>query len=260
VTPARFDAPTHWRAIDFLSDLHLDADHPRTFAAWQRHLLDTPADAVFLLGDIFEAWVGDDAAEQPGSFEHQCAQVLREAAQRRTIGLMHGNRDFLVGHALLSATGAMGLHDPTLAHAFGQALLLTHGDALCLEDKDYQRFRAMVRNPAWQQQLLQQPLAHRRALARQLRQASEAHQAGQTPQQWADIDPAEARHWLATAGTTELLHGHTHRPGTTSLGDGCTRHVLSDWDCDAEHRRAEVLRWTSSGLQRLTPEQALRPL
>lgn len=252
---ARFDAPPHWRAIDFISDLHLDAQHPATFAAWRQHLLNTPADAVFLLGDVFEAWVGDDARFE--GFDRECADVLREAAQQRHIAFMVGNRDFLVGDTLLRDCGVHKLDDPTLLRAWQQCLLLTHGDALCIADVDYQRFRAMARQPAWQAVLLAKPLAERRVIARHLRETSEAKQAGQDPSEWADADPALAVQWLQEAGCAQMVHGHTHQPGTSELAPGFIRHVLSDWDLDAARPRAEVLRVTSSGLQRLTPADAL---
>jgi UDP-2,3-diacylglucosamine hydrolase len=257
VTPARFDAPAAWRAIDVISDLHLDAQHTATFEAWRRHLLNTPADAVLLLGDIFEVWVGDDARFE--GFERECAQVLREAAARRFVGFMAGNRDFLVGAELLADCGVQRLEDPTLLAAFGQTYLLTHGDALCIADVEYQRFRGMVRQPAWQAALLAKPLPERRAIARQLREASEANKAGQSPADWADVDSDLAAQWLRDAGTRQMIHGHTHRPGTQTLPRGFVRHVLSDWDLDTPPSRAEVVRITQAGLQRLHPTDALQP-
>lgn len=249
-------APASWRAIDFISDLHLDAAHPRTFAAWRAHLLGTPADAVLLLGDIFEAWVGDDARHS--GFERDCAAVLAEAARARFVGFMAGNRDFLVGPELLAEAGVQRLHDPTLLTAFGHRALLTHADALCLADVDYQRFRAMVRQSDWQRAFLARPLVERQAIARQMRDASEANKHGQTMAQWADVDAPAAVEWLRAAGTSTMVHGHTHRPGSSALAPGFTRHVLSDWDLDANPPRAQVLRLTSEGFARMAPEQALR--
>jgi predicted phosphodiesterase len=140
--PAPFvlDAPTDWRAIDFISDLHLSPALPRTFESWARYLRETPADAVFMLGDLFEVWVGDDARDLP--FERRCVEVLADAAHRRRIGFMAGNRDFLVGAEMLRASGLVGLPDPTLLSAWGRRALLTHGDALCLADTDYRPFAA----------------------------------------------------------------------------------------------------------------------
>jgi UDP-2,3-diacylglucosamine hydrolase len=236
-----------WRAIDFLSDVHLHPDLPRTRAAWAQHLLHTPADAVFILGDLFEVWVGDDAAGLP--FEAGCVQVLQQAAKRRPLYFLAGNRDFLLGRALADATGLQLLADPTVLHAFGDTLLLTHGDALCIEDEDYMRFRAQVRGTAWQVAFLAQPLAQRLAQARAMRDASAMRQAQQAPAQWSDVHAPTAAAWLAAAGCQRMLHGHTHRPGTHTLPGGGTRVVLGDWDLDAPQPRSSVLRWSDQGLQ-----------
>lgn len=246
-----FEAPAHWRRIDFVSDLHLQAAQPRTFAAFHAYLLATPADAVFILGDLFEAWVGDDAADE--GFERECTALLTEAARRRTLAFMAGNRDFLVGSAFLQRCGLLGLTDPTLLHAFGRKLLLSHGDALCLDDREYQRFRAQVREPAWQAAFLAQPLARRREIAAALRTESRQRQEGQGPHagSWIDADPAEASAWLAASGARTLIHGHTHRPADHELPQGHWRHVLSDWEFDAATQRGDVLCLSAEGLQRL---------
>lgn len=255
--PQRFVAPAGWQAIDFLSDLHLDERHPRTFEAWRHHLLNSPADAVILAGDIFEVWIGDDAATQ--GFAKHCADVLRQAATLRQLAFMAGNRDFLVGEAFLSSAGVTRLEDPTVMEAFGQRLLLTHGDALCTSDLPYQRFRAMVRDPAWQADFLARPLQERVAIARQLRTASEANKAGQAMSDWTDVNLEAASRWLQAEGLRVLVHGHTHRPGRQEWGDGFAREVLSDWDFDALPPRGEVLRWTEQGLRRLVPREASPP-
>jgi UDP-2,3-diacylglucosamine hydrolase len=255
MTVAEFRAPAQWRAIDFLSDLHLSEGTPRTFDAWAAHLRRTSADAVFMLGDLFEAWVGDDA--RTSGFELRCAEVLRDAATRRTLAFMVGNRDFLVGAELLGECGVVQLADPTVLVAFDQRLLLSHGDALCLEDTEYQRFRAQVRSPAWQAATLARPLAERRALAQQIRTASRERKAQMAKELWADVDAAAATQWLRDAGSTTLIHGHTHRPRSEPLAPGFTRHVLSDWDLedDAQPPRAEVLRLTAQGLERRAPDR-----
>ncbi|MBW8893117.1 MAG: UDP-2,3-diacylglucosamine diphosphatase [Burkholderiales bacterium] len=137
-------APAHWQQVDLLSDLHLGPETPGTLARLQRHLAETPAQAVLLLGDIFEVWVGDDARTLP--FEAGCVAMLREASQRLDLFFMHGNRDFLVGADMLAACGMTALPDPTLLAAFGQRWLLVHGDAQCLDDTAYQAFRSQVRS------------------------------------------------------------------------------------------------------------------
>jgi UDP-2,3-diacylglucosamine hydrolase len=250
-------ASDRWRRVDVISDLHLSSDTPRTFEAWAAYLEATPADAVLMLGDLFEVWVGDDA--RVDGFEAQCASVLKASASRRFTAFMAGNRDFLVGTELLEACGVHRLEDPCVLVAFGQRLLLTHGDALCLADTDYQKFRAMVRSPAWQQQFLSQPLAARREYARQVRQESEARKKASTsPVEWADVDFPAARQWLREAASTTMVHGHTHRPATEAIGEGCMRHVLSDWDLDHPPHRAEVMRLDAAGLTRLSLAAATR--
>jgi UDP-2,3-diacylglucosamine hydrolase len=248
-------APTDWRVIDLVSDLHLGPDTPRTLEAFACHLRHTTADAVLILGDLFEVWIGDDARDRP--FEGRCLDLLAEAGSRLRLAIMVGNRDFLLGTQMLRDCGALGLPDPTLLIAWGRRLLLTHGDALCLEDEDYQRFRAEVRSPDWRDAALARPLAEREALARTIRSASEARKRGMPdPSLWADVDAAAAVAWLHAAGAPEMVHGHTHRPGSGLLAPGFKRHVLSDWDLDGPAPRAEVMRLTRDGLRRIAPAQA----
>ena len=247
-TPAfpLLQADPAWRRIDLLSDVHLHADLPRTFAAWRDHLLGTPADAVLMLGDLFEVWVGDDARH--GGFEAQCLDVLREASRRHWLGFLPGNRDFLVGDAMLADAGVQRLADPTVLQAFGARWLLTHGDALCLADTAYQRFRAQVRGPAWQAHFLAQPLDERQRQARAMRDASQQHQAAMPPEQWSDVDDTAAADWLAQADAPVMIHGHTHRPAAHALPGGRHRHVLGDWDFDSTPPRARALRLSADGL------------
>jgi UDP-2,3-diacylglucosamine hydrolase len=252
---AELTAPPVWRTVDFISDLHLQAAEPATFEAWRRYMASTPADAVFILGDLFEVWVGDDAASEPG-FEHDCAAVLREATGHRAMLFMPGNRDFLVGAAFLASCGVQPLADPTVLGFAGQRWLLSHGDALCLDDVDYQRFRAEVRCEAWQRNFLARPLPERQAIARGLRQQSEARKRSGSPADYADVDPEAARQWLAAARAGTLIHGHTHKPADHGLGRDAAGHplqrtVLSDWDAAATPPRTQVLRLTPDGLQRL---------
>ena len=228
---------------------------------------------MFILGDLFEVWVGDDALDESGSFEAECAAILRAASAQRPLFFMCGNRDFLVGAHFLASTGLQGLDDPTVLHWAGPRLLLSHGDALCLDDVDYQRFRSMVRAPAWQQQLLARPLAQRRALAQAMRSESEQrkHDGGV----YADLDAEATARWMAAADAPWFIHGHTHRPADHGLSaaknlaremaPAQTTHtepaahwrlVLSDWHMQGGERRAEVLRVTPGGWQRLAPEAA----
>ncbi|MDM0042050.1 UDP-2,3-diacylglucosamine diphosphatase [Variovorax sp. J22G21] len=250
MTPfAELAAPAGWRTVDLLSDLHLQAGEPATFEAWRGYMETTPADAIFILGDLFEVWIGDDAAALPG-FEAQCAEVLRSTAQRRPVFFMHGNRDFLLGPTFAAACGISLLADPTVLELHGERWLLSHGDELCLEDHEYLQFRAQVRSPDWQQAFLARPLEERRALARSMRAHSEDRK--RSPDMvWADVDPDAAREWLHRADARTLIHGHTHRPAEHDLGDGLRRIVLSDWDMAAHPPRAQLLCLSVAGAQRV---------
>ena len=228
-----------WQKADFISDLHLQAAHPATFAAWRRYMASTEADALFILGDLFEAWIGDDVADAPG-FERECAEVLRTTAQRLPVFFLCGNRDFLVGTALARSTGVTLLPDPVVFSFGAHRWLLSHGDALCIGDTEYLAFRARVRDAAWQAEFLALPLASRAAIARGLRADSE--ELKQTDRLYADVDTAAALAWLEAADAPALVHGHTHRPGEHALDAGHRRIVLSDWDAEATSPRLEALR------------------
>jgi UDP-2,3-diacylglucosamine hydrolase len=249
--PAYFQmqVPPAWQAIDFISDLHLCEAMPRTFDAWAAHLRHTPADAVFMLGDLFEVWVGDDMRAMP--FEQRCVDVLAQSASRTQLAFMAGNRDFLVGTGLLRDSGVMALPDPTVLQGWGQRVLLSHGDALCLDDLPYQAFRREVRSAKWQIDFLTKPLAERLAIARDIRRVSASRPRFDGDAD-IDVDPAEAVRWMHALGTAELVHGHTHRPGSDLLAPGFKRHVLSDWDLDGG-LRAEVLRLGRDGFVRIAP-------
>ena len=249
-------APEPWRTLDFISDLHLHAGDAQTVEVWRHYMACTPADALFILGDLFEVWVGDDQLDAPNqTFATECAQVLRACGQRLALFFMHGNRDFLLGPQFLAHCQGRLLDDPCVLTVGGQRWLLAHGDALCLEDHSYLEFRAQVRSEPWQQAFLGKPLAQRQDIARQLRAQSQQQQA----QRWergegyAEVDAQAARQALQDAQAHTLIHGHTHRPARHELGDGLAREVLSDWDA----QRAQVLRMTVTAqgdcvLQRLS--------
>jgi UDP-2,3-diacylglucosamine hydrolase len=245
---AELSAPPAWRAIEFISDLHLHAAEPATFDAWRRYMRDTRADAIFILGDLFEVWVGDDAATEPG-FAADCAAVLQAASARASVFFMHGNRDFLVGSGFLASCGVTLLADPTVLTFAQRRWLLTHGDALCLADTEYLEFREQVRAPSWQRGFLAKPLAERRAIAKGMRAQSEARK--QSGAAYADVDAAAAASWMQAADAQGLIHGHTHRPADHALANG-QRTVLTDWDAAAVPPRMEALRLTAeAGAQRV---------
>ena len=243
-------APPEWRTADFISDLHLQASDPATFDAWRAYMGAADTDAVFILGDLFDVWVGDDATGTPG-FEADCAAVMQATAARLPVFVMHGNRDFLVGPGLMQASGAVLLDDPAVLTFLGRRWLLTHGDALCLDDTDYMAFRAQVRSPVWQRDFLDQPLEERRAIARGLREHSESHKRAILTH--ADVDRPAAAAWMQAADASVMIHGHTHKPAEHDLGGGLRRIVLSDWDAIAAPPRMQVLRLSDAGERRVAP-------
>ncbi len=246
---AAITAAAHWRCLDIISDLHLQASQGATFAAWQHYMAHTTADALFILGDLFEVWVGDDITHAPGdqegAFALQCQQILKKTSAHVPLYFMHGNRDFLLGKDFAKASGMKLIADPTVLDFDRQRWLLSHGDALCLGDLDYQQFRQQVRSDAWRAAFLAKPLAERQAIAHGLRTQSEVRK--KSGASYADIDTALALQWLDAAHANTLIHGHTHHPVDHVLGpvNGAPqrkRLVLSDWDADAKPRRLEVLR------------------
>jgi UDP-2,3-diacylglucosamine hydrolase len=247
-------ADASWRAIELLSDVHLGPGMPATFDAWAMHLQHSDADALFILGDLFEVWVGDDA--RGDAFEARCIRVLADAASRRAMFFIAGNRDFLLGSAALRDAQVTPLPDPTLLAAFGMRIMLTHGDALCLADTDYQRFRAEVRSTRWERDFLARPLVERWRIARELRDASAGRQRALSTDQYADVDGGAALSAMRDAGAHAMIHGHTHRPATEALAPGFVRHVLSDWNFEEGACRGDVLRLSASGVERAAPRRS----
>jgi len=232
-------AATVWRSVECISDLHLQAAEGATFEAWRRYMEGVRADALFLLGDVFEAWVGDDVAQVAG-FERDCAEILQRASLRLPLFFLAGNRDFLVGTGLARQAGFTILADPTVFTFGGTRWLLSHGDALCIADTEYLAFRAQVRDPAWQQAFLARPLAQRQQVARGMR--AESEQLKRTGRDYADVDTPTALEWLRAADAQVLVHGHTHKPGDHVLDATHRRVCLSDWDASAQPPRLEALR------------------
>ena len=221
----------------FASDVHLSAAHPATteaFLAFVDAAVVGRTDRFFILGDLFEYWVGDDDADDTLA-AHVAARLHGVAEGGVAIAFMGGNRDFLVGPGFAAAAGLTLLSDPYRESIGGVDLLLSHGDALCTDDVDYQRFRAMVRNPAWQQGFLAKPLAERRMMVAGARQQSEAAKQVKSADIM-DVDAAAVEALLTAHPETTLIHGHTHRPGRhlyTVDDDSRRRLVLTDWDAEA---------------------------
>ncbi len=222
----------------FVSDLHLDPARPDITALFLRFLREeaATADALYILGDLFEAWVGDDDPSVAGA---EVAAGLHALAQAGVpVYFMHGNRDFLVGAGYARRAGMRLLPDPAVVSLYGEPVLLMHGDLLCSDDTAYQAFRAQTRDPDWQQRFLDQPLAARLAFAAQARAASMARQQQMlqgdrgTFETVTDVTAATVEATLAGFGVDTLVHGHTHRPALHELevaGRRRRRIVLGDW-------------------------------
>ncbi len=225
----------------FVSDLHLTAAMPKTAAAFFNFLRSTAskAGALYLLGDIFEYWAGDDDLDDP--FNRQVVDAISAlSTQGVAVFWIAGNRDFLVGEQFARACGLRLLSDPTVVTLAGQRLLLVHGDAQCTDDNAYMQFRQQVRNPQWQQAFLQQTLAQRKTIIANLREGSRDAQRGKS-MDIMDVNP-QAIDALFTGHTVNIMiHGHTHRPYThrsQSAAGPCMRYVLPDWDLDSESQTA----------------------
>ncbi len=225
----------------FVSDLHLTAAMPKTAAAFFSFLRKTAskAGALYLLGDIFEYWAGDDDLDDP--FNRQVVDAIAAlSAQGVAVFWMAGNRDFLVGDRFAHACGLTLLSDPTLVTLAGQRTLLVHGDAQCTDDTAYMQFRQQVRSAQWQQQFLQQTLAQRKAIIASLREGSREAQRGKS-MDIMDVNPQAIDALFASHAVKIMIHGHTHRPHThlsQSAAGPRTRYVLPDWDYDTRNHAA----------------------
>ncbi len=213
----------------FISDLHLDESRPDITEAFFTFLQDRVpgAGALYILGDLFEVWLGDDDER---AFHESIVSAL--AAVDVPGYVMHGNRDFLLGEAFCRKTGFTLLPDPVVIDLYGQPVLLMHGDSLCTRDTAYMKARKMLRDERFQADFLSKPLAERGAIAADARQQSSAH-TRETAADIMDVTPEEVDHALRAHGVRLLIHGHTHRPAIHDLrvdGEDCRRIVLGDWD------------------------------
>jgi len=230
----------------FVSDLHLDDSRPGIVAQFEHFLekVAPGAQALYILGDLFEYWVGDDSVALP--FPARIAARLKAASASVPTYFMHGNRDFIAGRGFEEATGATLIADPTEIDLYGTRTLLMHGDTLCTGDTAYQAFREQVRNPRWQAATLARPIAERVALAQDLRLKSEGAKQGKSVALM-DVTPEAVERAFADSGCTLLIHGHTHRPARHVLsvnGIERVRWVLADW-----YERGSYLEATAAGLR-----------
>ncbi len=235
----------------FISDLHLDPSRPAITALFLDFLRNQArhAEALYILGDLFEAWIGDDT---PSSAADDVAAALHELHESGVpVFFIRGNRDFLVGDDYAARAGMRILPDPAVIELYGKPVLLQHGDLLCTDDTAYQAFRTQTRDPAFQAQFLAQPLEARIAFAQQARAASQAHQSEMKKDDQAtfetitDVAPAEVVATFQRYGVDTMIHGHTHRPAIHSVDTGtrtCTRIVLGDW-----YEQGSVLRVDADG-------------
>jgi len=224
----------------FIADLHLCNERPQINAAFFAFLdaHATKADALYCLGDLFEAWVGDD--DLVDTLHAEVARALHQLVNAGVaVFVMHGNRDFLLAEAFCQASGATLIADPTVITLNGVQTLLMHGDTLCSDDVGYLAFRQQARDPAWQRAFLDKPLTERHTLAQALRARSETTKADKTPEIM-DVNAAAVTSALHAHGCTRLIHGHTHRPAHHIPSHGTERWVLPAWydgagwlQCDA---------------------------
>src|SRR5262245_7724182 len=231
-------------ATFFISDLHLDAQHPEISRQFLAFLAGpaAQADALYILGDLFEVWIGDD---DPEPEKRRIIAGLRALTDQGVpCYVMHGNRDFLLGERFCKQSGCRLLQDPTIISVHGERVLAMHGDTLCTDDHSYQKLRAMVRDPGWQEMFLALSHDQRRMLAEQARAGSKAHIA-QAMSEIMDVNPQAVLAAMRAAGVKLLLHGHTHRPDVHRFeldGTRAARIVLGDW-----HEQGSVLRWDDGG-------------
>lgn len=241
--------------ILFISDLHLDGSHPEITDQFLSFIESEAkhARALYILGDLFEAWIGDD---DPDADKARAMDALAElTASGVKTYLLHGNRDFLIGKRFSARTGVKLLRDGTVIDVFGRPVLLMHGDSLCIDDPAYQRLRRIVRNPIVQFVMRNLSLARRQELAVRMRAGSKAHiqSMDRMAPQIMDVNAQEVLRTFERYGVECMVHGHTHRPAVHKVdhaGRQLTRIVLGDW-----YEQGSVLRWTEQGYELITLER-----
>jgi UDP-2,3-diacylglucosamine hydrolase len=214
----------------FLSDIHLCESRPRIIDAFVSFLskLTNEVDALYILGDLFEYWIGDDSRQH----ENVIKALKKVTNQHIQVFLMHGNRDFLIGSAFEKKTGAVLLNDPILVEIYGKKVLLCHGDTLCTDDIEYQSFRDKIRSESWKNEFLKKSLAERVSIANEFRKESELNKKKKSVKIM-DVNLDEVNRTLIQFNYPDfLIHGHTHRPNQHSInldGHQIQRIVLGDW-------------------------------
>jgi UDP-2,3-diacylglucosamine hydrolase len=230
----------------FISDLHLEANRPEIGEQFLDFLDDeaADADALYILGDFFEYWVGDD---DPDEYYASIKRSLRAFTDSGVpVYFMHGNRDFMIGERFAAETGVTILPDPYPLELYGKSVLLSHGDAMCTDDVEYQQIRTMTRNPEWQSMMLDKPLEERIAIAKHVRAQSQERNKTLS-ESIVDVNPDAVRETISEHGVEILLHGHTHRPGIHGIEVDdrfAKRVVLGDW-----YDQGSVVRWDEDGIE-----------
>jgi len=228
----------------FISDLHLEADRPEIANQFLQfmEMEALHAEALYILGDLFESWVGDD---DPNEHYAWIKQALKKLTRKNIpVWFMHGNRDFMIGEQFAAETGVEILSDPEVIDLYGDSVLISHGDAFCTDDLEYQAVRRMTRDPAWQAMMLAKPLEERLAFAAEAREASMAR-GGTIDEDITDVNQDAIEGALRKAGVSIMLHGHTHRPAVHEFsldGKPARRIVLGDW-----YEQGSVVRWDENG-------------
>ncbi len=216
----------------FISDLHLDEKRPDITWAFFDFLRShaSKAQTLYILGDFFEAWIGDD--DRSDLIDQVSAELKNLTNKGVALYIMHGNRDFLIGRQFCNTVGAELLSDPTVIELNGEATLLMHGDSLCSDDQEYMQFRKMLRSVDWQKEALAKPLEERRVIAQHLRMASSEANSNKA-EDIMDVNPDDVIREMQNHQCHRLIHGHTHRPMRHPLSIGgkpAERIVLGDWD------------------------------
>lgn len=228
----------------FISDLHLEANRPEIGEQFLAFLDNEAAhaDSLYILGDLFEYWIGDD---DPDPYYASMKDAIAGLTSRGVpVYFMHGNRDFMIGESFAADTGMQLLNDPTVVNLHGRPVLLSHGDELCTDDVKYQEVRRVTRSPAWQAAMLAKSIDERRAIAEQARRDSMAH-GSSIDLAISDVNQAAVEALLRAHDVRTLLHGHTHRPAVHEFpldGAPATRIVLGDW-----YEQGSVVRWNEHG-------------
>lgn len=216
----------------FISDLHLDQTRPNIIEIFRRFIVEEAvnADALYILGDLFEAWIGDDAEDETGKQFIEAMRPMRDA--RKPCFYIHGNRDFLLGERFAKESGMTLLPDPSVIDLYGTPTLLMHGDTLCTDDIAYQAFRKLCRSPEWQREFLSQTIENRQTFARQARNESHRHTGERSNAAIMDVNENVVQSSMRSSKVRLLIHGHTHRPDSHMWSSGncqCERIVLGDW-------------------------------